>query len=731
MIKSRLVIIIILTVYWLLFGLYTPALPNNSLSGKVSIVLEKALWTNSNKKISYQDITLDLICENNHCNSEIWGFAPNFNQAEHQGTVIINRFNHQWFLDVNLTINPDPWLSWSGKANYQLELTPKNNNILIGNYQGKFNNKLLTGNASGIIKPLYPQPLTYHQPIQPQEHPRLLFREETILKLREKVKTKTGHKILQKLQETLKQTVVYDGYVPNAGYHAAGQCFLALIEEKPNHANHAWTVVQTAINTSYPRLFELSPVVAGVAMAYDLCYSYWDRDNRLLVSNWLSQQAQLLIEGTPDRGWNPTAWSNWNARARGAAGLAALAILKEPEAYFPQEIDIEQLLTIAERNIIRYLETAIGDKGFGTEGDHYTTEPFILTLFPFFTGYYHVKGKNFATENSNLAWLLPHYLMRIIPRDNSYLIPSYGRHRYYPEGSLFAMGMGSVPLKFLPGVMWGFDNYWGNNGNKSFGIKHTLDAIFLLINYPMNLEIKHPSKIFNKVLVDKKKGFYSFRNQWKDKNDFLASIYGKREHLNKSWSFPDAGSFRIWGLGQNWAIAGESKNKPENENIIIQENAGKLTMEPIYFESQEDGSGIVSLQAKNWLRSFAVDYSNVSGIPGLFVAVDQFDDTQNNHTWIMNTKGNVEIDNNIFVIKRDGNVSMKGTFITPDNINLNYDENHQRIIATGKGDFFVVMTVQKNRIPELKIINHHLNYQVIIGNRVINFKDKHISFGIN
>ena len=404
MIKSRLFIIIILVVYWIVFPFYAPTLSYNSLSEQVTIVLEKALWRESNQNISYQDITLDLICENKNCHSEIWGFAPEFNQAEHQGSVVVSKSDDKWFLEVDLTINRDPWLSWSGKANYQIELIGKRNNILLGNYQGNFNSKLLQGNASAIIKHGYPEPLTYHKPIQPQEHPRLLFREEMVSELRQKVKTKTGRKIWQKLQETLNKTVVYDGYVPNAGYHAAGQCFLALIEDKPQEAKNAWTVVETAINTSYRRLFELSPMVTGVAIAYDLCYPYWDSENRLLVSNWLSQQAQLLIDGTPDRGWNPTAWSNWNARARGAAGVATLAILKEPEGSFSQEIDVEQLLTIAKRNIIRYLETAIGDKGFGTEGDHYTTEPFILTLFPFLTGYYHVKGEKFAIENSHLAW---------------------------------------------------------------------------------------------------------------------------------------------------------------------------------------------------------------------------------------------------------------------------------------------------------------------------------------
>lgn len=142
-----------MTIYWVGLGVYTPTFSFHSLSGKVSIVLEKALWRNSNNEIDYQDITLDVICENNHCTSEIWGFAPEFNQAEHQGTVTINQSHNQWILDVDLLINRDPWLSLSGKANYEIELIKKNNNLLIGNYQGKFNNKVLQGKVSGTINP--------------------------------------------------------------------------------------------------------------------------------------------------------------------------------------------------------------------------------------------------------------------------------------------------------------------------------------------------------------------------------------------------------------------------------------------------------------------------------------------------------------------------------------------------------------------------------------------------
>ncbi|MDJ0509553.1 MAG: hypothetical protein QNJ64_09915 [Crocosphaera sp.] len=728
MIKSRIIIIFLITIYWTTTVFYPPALSTDILDKKVEIVLEKGLWRSSGKDISYQDITLDLICHNKNCQSEIWGFAPEFNQAEHQGTVKVNRSRNSLFLQINLNINPDPWLLVSKKANYTIKLVKRNNQFLIGTYQGTINNKFLQGEARASIKTLYPELIRDHKPIEFQEHPRLLFRENQLPALRQKATTKIGQKILKKLQQTLEKPIRYDGYVPNAGYHGAGQCFLAVIKQNPEKAQQAWEVVNNAMNTTYPRLFELSPAVAGIAIAYDLCYDYWDMDKRTLTTNWLAQKGKLLVQGTPDRGWNPTAWSNWNARARGAAGLAGLAVLKEPKAYFSQNIDVEGFLTIAERNIIRYLETVMGDGGFGTEGDHYTTEPMILTLFPFFAAYHHVKGKNFITQESNISQVLPNYLMRIVPRDNNYLIPSYGRHRYYAGGSLFAMGLESVLPKFLPAIMWGFDNYWGENGDKTFGIKSSLDAIFLLINYPKNVSIENPDQILNKVFSDQEKGFYVFRNQWKNKNDFVASIYGRRQFLTSSWSYPDAGSFRIWGLGENWAIAGKSENKAKNENVIIEENVNPITMQPIYFESQKDGSGMVSLQSQNWLREFAVDYSKVSGVPGLFVIVDKFDDNLDSHTWVMNTKKYVEIDHNSFIIKGDKNVNLKGTFMTPQKIDLTYQADEQRIVATGKGDFWVIMTVQKGKIPKLEGVNKGFNSEVIIGERVINFKDNHINF---
>ena len=90
----------------------------------------------------------------------------------------------------------------------------------------------------------------------------------------------------------------------------------------------------------------------------------------------------------------------WSGRARGAADLAALAILSEPEEYFSEPTDVTRLLKISERYIKRYLNTAVGDHSFGTEGDLYTIQPWILVLLPFYQAYENVVGQDLVTDSS-------------------------------------------------------------------------------------------------------------------------------------------------------------------------------------------------------------------------------------------------------------------------------------------------------------------------------------------
>ena len=721
-----------------------------ALSGNIRITLQHGVWKQWEGERVSQDITLDLVCDRGRCKQEVWGYAPKFNKdVDHDGTVTVIDLDQTWQIQARMNIKDQPWKPEVKQANYNIELLPYKNQ-LYGSYSGTFNDQPVSGEVRGNISPLWPKPVPNHIAIQPQEHPRLIFRKQQLPALREKAKTAYGQAILTRLRNSLNSPIYYDGYAPNGGYHAAGHCFLSLLNEDEKEAETAWQIVENSMNRPGRRLLEHSTIVAGVALSYDLCYNSWNEERLQKVTSWLGGQTRWLVNGGSE-GWNSNAWSNWSARARGAAGLAAMAILDEPDRYFSKEpTDSARLLKIAERNIKRYLTIGIGEHGFGTEGDHYTTEPWVLTVIPFIQAYRNVVGEDLV-QGSSAEWFLPHYVMRMVGTDGQLSVPAYGRHRSGPDGSLFAVGLGIVPEQFLPGVMWFFNRHFGWGGDKSFGIQDygPYQAAFALMGYRDDIAPKNPAKIFGRVLVDKQKGFFVFRNQWQDSDDFVASIYLKRQPLKGSWSFPDAGSFRIWGLGGHWATAGPSKVERENENIIIMPHTRAWNAaQPTFFQSFWDGSGVVSMRMDNIvkkksnptvaiasLRSFAVDYSGASGAPGLFVVVDKFtgavDDEQfQDKTWVMHTKGDVSIEGQIFTIRSQEGATMQGTFVTPTGVQISYQpgEDGGTILATGGDQYFVVMTVQKGKAPDVKISGTGLDAKVQVGGRTIAFRKDRIVF---
>lgn len=704
-------------------------LDNKLLAGKVSITLEKGIWKLWEEQPVYQNMTLDLICNQGQCQSEVWGFAPSFNKdVDHQGTVEVSKLGDRFKLDVKLQIQSHPGNPNLTEAVYTIDLVPYRNQ-LIGSYRGEYNERNLAGKVTGKKNKLQFATVKEHQPLKAQEHPRLIFRAKELPILKAKAKTAHGREIVKELKKTLKEPIYYQGYVPTGGYHAAGHCFIGLLEDNPNAAQTGWKIVQKAIANPGKRFLEHSPIVAGVAIAYDLCYPLWSREQQQQVAQWLTEQTVKLVGGdTPKNGWNSYPWSNWNARARGAAGLAALAILNEPADYyvynefFQQPEDIEKLLKIAERNVMRYLDTALGDRGVGTEGDHYSTEPWRLAILPFLQGYREVKGIELAP--SKTQWFLPQYVSRTAEIDGESTISSYGRHRLSPPASLYGIGLPLVPDEFVPGVLWFLEQPQNN-----YGVSNDLpiSGIYALTGYPQQLQPVDPDKSWDKVLIDSQKGFYSFRNQWQGNTDIIASIYAKHEHLRASWSFPDAGSFRIVGLGHHWIVPGISKPQPENENIVVtgrnQEGAAKTT----YFQSEKDGSGVVTIERDSWLRSFAVDYGGSGGVPGLFVVADRFK-TENTEdfqpkVWNLHVRGKVEVKDNSFVVTSPDGTSLQGTFVSPEGIKISHlaTETGSKIQVRAVNNFFVVFTLQSGKLPEVQVSGRDAKREVTVGNQRIRF----------
>jgi hypothetical protein len=724
----------------------------NLLTGNIDLTLKHGIWKEWENKPTFQNITLDLACDRGRCRSEAWAFAPSFNKdVDHAGTVEIieeDRGDGYWRLKAKMNVQNHPGEKTTKPAEYNIKVVLEDGQFL-GSYSGNYDNRDLDGKVTGSIAPTYPKKITNFQPLQPQEHPRLMFRRQQLPELREKAKTEVGKLILERLKQALQQKIYYnDVYVPTGGYHAAGHCFLYQINGDKQALETAWQITEIAMkDPGRRRILERSPTVAGIAMTFDLCYDGWTVARRKKVAVWLNNKLGWLIAGdSPKNGWNSYSWSNWNARARGAAGLAALVLLGEPKEFFGnKETKIEHNLKVAERNIIRYLKFAVGDRGFGTEGDLYSTEPWGLTVMPFLLAYRNAMGEDLIS-NSNVEWFLPNYISRSIGDNGKLKNGAFGRHYFTPSGSLFAVGLPLVNQEFLPAVMWFFDRNFGMNGDRSFGVGEFFpyEAIYAFLGYPNNLKIQNPADVFGKVLVDEQKGFYAFRNRFQDSNDFVASIYLKKQPLNGSWSFPDVGSFRILGLGELWASFNADTLNRKNENVVIINNTRTWDRaESIDFNSQPDGSGVVSLKTNTIFnkksdrkssltnyRSFATDYSGKSGSPALFVVVDRFigdNSTANfkNKTWVMNTHGKVSLKPQGFTIRGNNGATMEGKFIEPIGayVSIEKTKTGSAIQATGGHFFLVVMTVQKGTAPKITSEGSNINSKIIVGDRVIIYKD--------
>ena len=128
------------------------------------------------------------------------------------------------------------------------------------------------------------------------------------------------------------------------------------------------------------------------------------------------------------------------------------------------------------------------------------------------------------------------------------------------------------------------------------------------------------------------------------------------------------------------------------------------------------------------LRSFAVDYSGISGIPALFVVVDKFTGDTPEKVWVMHTQEQVVVKDNGFILKADSGATMSGIFVAPGEVKIDVEETDRgrRILARGSNNFFVVMTVQNGIVADFEISGSGLDAQVRVGKRMILFRDDKI-----
>lgn len=412
---------------------------------------------------------------------------------------------------------------------------------------------------------------------------------------------------------------------------------------------------------------------------------------------------------------------------------------------------------VSARAVRRWTNTALGDHGWNSEGEAYTFITLELVQ-PFLHAHRNVLGTDLAANN-NVEWALPIYAARAVYNGRRFTNNHFGvggggfgdvRHQV-------AEGFTLTPPDLQPAVLWHWQRAGGPSGPMS------------LVTWPEGMQARNPGDVFGHVIADRQKGAFIFRNQWKDADDIVATLFLKSDFRRASWSTPESGTFRIYGLGRHWAVRGPVPKAGErtSENVVLvdEETTPMVGGKTLSLDTQADGSGTVVADMSNTYlgrtstsspvdlqgnvvpedvkdlgikatRAFAVDYSGNSGVPALFVIADHLT-AGTNRTWQMFTpvgtrddRAKVAVTGNTFTIT-DGDTALHATFIAPANVQLAIHEanGQQAIRATGGDRFYVVMTLQRGKPPMVESALDGDRARVQVGKQTISIEPRRITLG--
>lgn len=306
-----------------------------------------------------------------------------------------------------------------------------------------------------------------------------------------------------------------------------------------------------------------------------------------------------------------------------------------------------------------------------------------------------------------------------------------------------------------------------------------LGLALAFLNYPLDMKPEPPGQRMPLTWEAPGFGYHCFRNGWDGKDEFISQVFLKARVVG-GWNHPNAGTFAIQGLGQEWVIGPIKRigTREQGPHVLLPDDqinegaCGRLTHRQVL----PDGSGILTVDlgdvyssAKGGrlydgnllrianrfqpsgitgLRALAFDYSGQSGAPLLLALVDKIDGGKKRvWQWTLpeGAIGATKLTENGFTIDY-GTASMNLSFVHPvkSAMRVGADEapigqlgdGHRsfegvipRVQAAGTDHFFAEATFQRGPAPAVKVEGTGLDATVTVGNQRIRFDGTKIVLG--
>jgi len=397
-----------------------------------------------------------------------------------------------------------------------------------------------------------------------EQHPRLFVAPERLATIRRQIRIDGSHH--QMAYEAMRARVengdidtAYFGHAAGykGGYCATEAALLSLIvEDEAQQQKYADIAFDAMLKRPWRGSETLgkSMFARCLALTYDWAYPAWSEEQRQKARKEVDAALKHLAGlGHTNLGGMRT--SNFIGVIRGAEMLLLLSSGGTPE---------DERYRVLKKELRRYVGTAFGNLGVSHEGLGYSEYPGGFFLPAVYAAkelgdpelYEAVREKNF--------WKLAMYAYTCMP------VTHRGVQYGVSSGSGLKQGFQSLVLNLcpedqLPYYLWFYDRSAGRLAPLDMADArfdgHRAGTVWTMLYYPADVTAKDPTGAFPKAAGDDR-GFYFFRNRWRDENDIQASIMADTFHPDRGWDQPEQLAINLLGYHTRF-IGGPRKNREQ------------------------------------------------------------------------------------------------------------------------------------------------------------------------
>lgn len=484
----------------------------------------------------------------------------------------------------------------------------------------------------------------------------------------------------------------------------------------------------------------------GHAFAYDWAGEAWSEADR----KWVHDRMIAALDAWPrfghtnlggDRG------SNWAAITRGAELILLVGAREEGNR--------ADRVRFLKNDLSRHIRSAYGSLGYTQEGLGYKS----------FTAHF-LYPAALVTEqvldDSSLADALRQRTpWRMIMYGAAFAYGEFDEaRRYFPYYTQTSVSNPFFTPEGMTSVMWGFVSdedapYYKHFYDRLAGQQSTLapayrydysraGATYALLLYPIALESKDPSGVWPAAVADNR-GYYWYRNRWRDDQDTLGLIMADTNWHGRAWNNEEALSLGLFSHGTLFLHGPGTGARPEPSQfstVLVDGNrpTNNRTGERVSFETEQDRAYIVvgggaayrALGLNRIHRHLLVDFTGRGGVSSLFSTLDRFEaDGRREVAWHANlsherahrlrlTAGS-ESGRRSFLIRGEGDSYVKGWVLHPSNPQVAAGNNLAIGLQADKGDIWIVYVTGTGRPPVAQITGQGMQSRLTLPGAVVSF----------